>query len=302
MDSHQSQQQQSNTTTSGSKPDNLQRDNLSPSSKTPNLTGRAGFVPRSLSGAASEGAETLSASEILQMIKIDYSSSKEAQERTAFDNEAEVSMETTKDEKEANEVRTDPEIKALIRSIKESIFKLRYNGDYANRHLNFEQNWKEDAKELQKELDKIENTSVTSCDALSNLKERAEYSASESTKNIKAMILAKELLIDLKSIKAELFSINAWQMANKELSKRLKGKDLLGFDKKMVEARSNLQILLNKIDHNEQLKTGLSKFKLGDYLSGIKKHANAIIMWTSNGSALNIEAEKIIKLLKAYRF
>ena len=74
MNSHQSQQQQSNTTTPGIKPDNLQRDNLSPGSKTPNLTGRAGFVPRSLSGAASEDAETLSASEILQMMKIDYSS------------------------------------------------------------------------------------------------------------------------------------------------------------------------------------------------------------------------------------
>lgn len=78
MNGHQSQQQQSNTTTPGSKPDNLQRDNLSPGSKTPNLTGRAGFVPRSLSGAASEEAETLSASEILQMMKIDYKSINQA--------------------------------------------------------------------------------------------------------------------------------------------------------------------------------------------------------------------------------
>ncbi|MBL6448808.1 hypothetical protein JMN32_21025 [Fulvivirga sp. 29W222] len=125
MNSHQSQQQ-SNTTTSGNKPDNLQRDNLSPNSKIPNLTGTAGFVPRSLSGAASDGAGTVSASEIMQMMKIDYSSLKEVQDKIATDNEDGASIETKRNEKEANYERTDPEIKALIGAIRESIFKLRY--------------------------------------------------------------------------------------------------------------------------------------------------------------------------------
>ncbi|MBL6448807.1 hypothetical protein JMN32_21020 [Fulvivirga sp. 29W222] len=90
-------------------------------------------------------------------------------------------------------------------------------------------------------------------------------------------------------------------MTNKELSKRLKGKDLLGFDKKIISAKSNLQISLSKIDDNNQLKAGLNRFRLGDYLGKIKKHVDAIILWTASDSVLNIEAQKIINLLRGYR-
>ena len=48
MNSHQSQQKP--IASPGHKPDNLNKDNLQPSSKTPNLTGSAGFIPRAPSG------------------------------------------------------------------------------------------------------------------------------------------------------------------------------------------------------------------------------------------------------------
>ena len=304
MNSHESQQQ--STSSPGHKQDNLQKDNLLPQSRTPNMTGTAGFVPQSSSDSAADDSRNPSLNELIQMMKIDYSSlhnsATEANAKDKSKGEESSPLETADNLREASLVTTDPEIKALIQSIKESIFKLRYHGDYANRHLNFEQNWTEDANELVNELNSIVNTLPISCDTLSNLKERSEYFASESGKDIKAMMLAKELLVDLKSIKAELFSINAWQIANTELSKKLKGKDLLEFDEEIAEARNNLQTVLNKIDHNTQLKANLNGFKLGGYLKKIGKHANAITLWTSDSSLLNKEAQRIIKLLKGYRF
>ena len=71
MNSHQSQRQ--SAASPGRKPDNLNKDNLQPSSKTPNLTGSAGFIPQDPSGDATSSVKKYTADEILQMMKIDYS-------------------------------------------------------------------------------------------------------------------------------------------------------------------------------------------------------------------------------------
>lgn len=67
MNSHKPQQQF--VASPGRKPDNLNKDNLQPSSKTPNLTGSAGFIPQAPSGDATSSVKKYTAGEILQMMK-----------------------------------------------------------------------------------------------------------------------------------------------------------------------------------------------------------------------------------------
>lgn len=137
---------------------------------------------------------------------------------------------------------------------------------------------------------------------LNRLKEEAEETAKNSTKDIKTKITANEIAPTLKNIEGRLTSINVWWIANSEMRKRLKGTDLLGFNKDIQKYRAQLENILGEINQNENLKFRLSKFGLQKLISDIKSNAKYINLFSPNNSVLKSESQKILDLYNLYNF